>query len=125
MHSRWARGRQFSKKFALLAQFDYDKFGVSSGTLNTQYGDLPGSDRALRIRRRHGGCGTDIGANNHIWSFTLDPTYHLYRRREVRSVCSGRRGFLPQGNELHDAVQPGCYYDYFGDCYPVTENSDL
>ena len=113
-------GRQFSKKFAILAQFDYDKFGINGATLQNQatiydYGCAPGTVAA-------GTCGIpEVDGNNHIWSLSLDPVYTFAQGDKYGAYVVGGVGFY---HKVTDFTTPetGCYYDYFGDCYPVTEN---
>jgi len=58
-------GRGFSKELAVLLQFDYDHFGLTTATVN--------NESLLYI----GATGQGFGANNHVWSFSLDPTFTL------------------------------------------------
>ena len=64
-------GRQFSKRFALPIQFDYDHFGMTANTLNNQ----------TTIYDRLYGTGSVDGildGSSHVWSITVDPTFTLY-----------------------------------------------
>jgi hypothetical protein len=69
-------GRNWSKSFGVLAQFDYDHFGLQGATLANQayiynYGCPAGTIAA-------GTCGVQqLDGNNHVWSFTLNPTFTL------------------------------------------------
>jgi Outer membrane protein beta-barrel domain len=68
-------GRNFNKTFGVLAQFDYDHFGLQGKTLANQeyvynYYCTPAAQAANL-------CSiiTNLDGNNHVWSFTLNPTY--------------------------------------------------
>jgi len=69
-------GRQWSKKFAVLLQFDWDNFGLEGSTLanyttiyntilNTQFP----ADASYDI--------SQVDGNAHVWSFSLNPTFTL------------------------------------------------
>lgn len=63
-------GRNFNRNFGVILQFDYDHFGLQAATLNNQtyiYNTLLGCS----------GCVAGLDGNNHVWSFTLNPTFTL------------------------------------------------
>jgi len=63
-------GRNFNKNSGVILQFDYDRFGLQAATLNNQtyiYNTLLGCS----------GCVSGLDGNNHVWSFTLNPTFTL------------------------------------------------
>lgn len=63
-------GRNFNRTFGIILQFDYDRFGLQAATLNNQtyiYNTLLGCS----------GCVSGLDGNNHVWSFTLNPTFTL------------------------------------------------
>jgi hypothetical protein len=69
-------GRNFNKTTGLMLQFDYDHFGLQASTIANQtsiYDTLLGCS----------GCVTGLDGNNHIWSFTLDPTFTLASGRGI------------------------------------------
>jgi hypothetical protein len=66
-------GRNWSKKFGALIQFDYDKFGFQGSTLTNQEnlyneGIPPTSQYYI----------TGLDGTSHVWSFTIDPKYTFY-----------------------------------------------
>jgi hypothetical protein len=70
-------GRNFNKTIGVLLQFDYDHFGLQTSTLNNQqyiynYG-------CTLILQEEDVCTLVSGltGSNHVWSFTLDPTFTL------------------------------------------------
>ena len=60
-------GRNFNKKFGVVAQFDFDHFGLEKLTLHNQ-SDLP---------QYFGEDGQGLDGNAHVWSFSLNPTYNF------------------------------------------------
>lgn len=56
-------GRNFSKAAAVLLQFDYDHFGLQQAIID--------DESTLYL----GTTGQGFGANNHVWSFSIDPTF--------------------------------------------------
>jgi hypothetical protein len=111
-------GRNFSNKFAVLAQFDWDNFGVQTNTLNNLlpiYQSLCGS-----------GCTgtpiTQIGGNGHIWSFTVNPMYTFMQGDRAGAYVVGGVGYY---HKVTNFTTPtvGTYCDYYGFCYQYQANS--
>jgi hypothetical protein len=70
-------GRNWSKSLGVLAQFDYDHFGLQGATLaNQQYIYNYG---CTAYYQGLGYCSliTNLDGSNHVWSFTLNPTFTL------------------------------------------------
>jgi hypothetical protein len=70
-------GRNFNRNFGVILQFDYDHFGLQAATLNNQtyiYNTLLG---CTPTQVAAGICVTFLDGNNHVWSFTLNPTFTL------------------------------------------------
>jgi hypothetical protein len=57
-------GRDWSKTFGVIAQFDYDHFGLQGATLANESYIYTGAAN-----------GQGFDGNNHVWSFTINPTY--------------------------------------------------
>jgi len=115
-------GRQWSKKFAVLAQFDWDNFGFQNSTLANQltiynyvlnyYAQTPLSS---------------VGGNSHIWSFTLDPTYTIYSGQGLGAYVVGGVGFY---HKVATFTTPssGCdpyYYEFYGICVEESANATI
>ena len=64
-------GRQFSKRFAVPIQFDYDHFGFAKQTLDNQ---------TIVLDAVYGRGAVDglLDGSSHVWSFTVDPTFTFY-----------------------------------------------
>ncbi len=71
-------GRNFNKHFGVLAQFDYDHFGIGKAILDDQAALYIGPPCTPQTAPDNG-CGVAIDGNNHVWSFTLNPTYNFYQ----------------------------------------------
>lgn len=72
-------GRAWSKKFAVLAQFDYDHLGLQGSTIANQeyiYNYTPPNEPTCTTE---GDCYTGLDGNAHDWSFTLNPTFTYYQ----------------------------------------------
>lgn len=104
-------GRNFNKKFGVLLQFDYDHFGFQSSTLNnllTIYNNL--------------GAGLDtLGGTSHLWSFTLNPIYHITQGDKWGTYVVGGVGFY---HKVADFTTPetGEYCDPYYGCYEYQAN---
>lgn len=108
-------GRNFNKNVGVLLQFDYDHFGLQGATLaNQQYIYNYGCG---------GGCTpiTGLDGNNHIWSFTLNPTFTLDTVGPLGAYAVVGGGFY---HKVTNFTLPatGTYCDYFYGCYQYTAN---
>jgi hypothetical protein len=99
-------GRNFNKKFGLGIEFDYDHFGLPTSTLNdvlTIYNNPP-----LYANF------TQLGGNNHIWSFSFDPRYTFYDGDKYGAYVVGVVGFYHKVTSF-TIPSVGYYYDpYYG-----------
>ena len=108
-------GRNFNKNVGVLLQFDYDHFGLQGATLaNQQYIYNYGCG---------GGCTpiNDLDGNNHVWSFTLDPTFTLDTVGSLGAYAVVGGGFY---HKVTNFTLPttGTYCDYYYGCYQYTAN---
>ena len=99
-------GRNFDKTFGVLAQFDYDHFGMQTSTLNNQlalYNDL-------------GANLNQLGGTIHDWSFTLNPIVNYYTSDTFGSYLIGGVGFY---HKVTTFTTPGIgtYCDPYYGCY--------
>jgi hypothetical protein len=106
-------GRQFNKKLAVLAQFDWDEFGINGATLENQYTVYNYGCPAGTITA--GSCGVPIvDGNSHIWSFTLNPKYTFYDTDKYGAYVVAGVGFYHKVTNF-TTPQQGQYYDpYYG-----------
>lgn len=107
-------GRNFSRSVGLLAQFDYDHFGLQSATLkNEQYAYNYYCTAAAQAANQ---CSiiTNLDGNNHVWSFTLDPTFTLATEGSLGAYFVAGGGFYHKVTNF-TVPTTGYYYDpYYG-----------
>jgi hypothetical protein len=118
-------GRNWSKKFGVLVQFDYNKFGFQGSTLRNQQAvennfinlfnlENPGAD----VPPLSGLDGT-----SHVWSFTLDPTYTFYNSDSYGAYLVGGVGFYHKtANFFVPSSEEEC--SEFG-CFDVAANQTV
>jgi len=77
-------GRQFSYRFALPVEFDYDNFGLTKQTLVNQF-TLYNNQINYYCNQNPATCVADgvsdfssLDGNAHVWSFSFQPTYTLF-----------------------------------------------
>jgi hypothetical protein len=108
-------GRNWSKKFGVLVQFDYDKFGFQGSTLANQQNlyntGIPSSSEYYL---------STLDGNSHVWSFTLDPTYTFYTGDTYSAYAVGGVGFYHKtANFFVPATEEACSFygcfDYAAD----------
>ena len=108
-------GVNMSKKLGILAQFDYDHFGIPGGVLANQealYTNVSGDTT---------GAFTGLGGSTHIWSFTLNPTFNFYQSDSWGAYAVAGGGFYHKVTNF-TVPSVGTYCDYFGYCYQYQTN---
>src|SRR6185437_12888041 len=81
-------GRNFNKTLGVLLQFDYDKMGIQTHTLNSQlalYNSLGATDQ-------NGNPLSQLNGYIHDWSFSLDPIVNYYTSDTWRAYVTGGVG---------------------------------
>jgi hypothetical protein len=127
-------GRNFSKTAALIAQFDYDHFGLQGKTLANQtyiYNYCTTAENSLPFSNpgyctpagpAPAGSTTPIDGNNHVWSFTLNPTFTLPTEGSLGAYAVVGGGFYHKvTNFTAPEVAEECYYF----CEEVQVNSNI
>jgi hypothetical protein len=113
-------GRNFNQSVGILLDFDYDHFGLQGATLANQnyvydYGCPPGSVSA-------GTCGVfGLDGNNHVWSFSINPTFTLATTGSMGAYVVVGAGFYHKVTNFTEPAT-GTYCDYYGYCYQYTAN---
>lgn len=113
-------GYNFNKKFAVLLQYDYDKFGLTGGNLDRQFSRYS----MLGLEDPNTGAAVDfsgLDGNSHMWSFTLNPMYTFYQGDSMGAYVIGGGGFYRKLTNF-TLPQTGVYCDFFGFCYQFTQN---
>ena len=115
-------GVNFSKKLAVLLQFDYDRLGVPGGVLTNQenlYNSLGFTDST--------GAAIDfsgLDGNAHICSFTLNPTLNFYQGEKLGAYAVVGGGFYHKVTNF-TLPQLGEGFDYFYGAYEYTYNQNI
>ncbi len=123
-------GRNYNKEFGVIAQFDYDHFGLQGQTLanysylyDTYYYCSPANANA-------GNCTPVTGildGNNHVWSFTLNPTFTLPTTGTWGAYAVVGGGFYHKVTNF-TIPATGVYYDLYtcpyGCQYQANQNID-
>jgi hypothetical protein len=116
-------GRNFNKTLGLLLQFDYDHFGLQGKTLANQtylydYG-------CTTTQINNGTCGVSgLDGNNHVWSFTLNPTFTLPTAGSLGAYAVLGGGFY---HKVTNFTEPGTgeYCDPYYGCYAYQANQTI
>jgi hypothetical protein len=116
-------GYNFSKKFGVIAQFDYDHFGLPGSVIAAQQAKY----QSLQIIDPSTGGTIDLSgldANAHVWSLTLNPTFTVIQgeRSSVYVVVGG--GYYRKTVNF-TLPQTGTYCDYYYGCYQVQSNQNF
>lgn len=100
-------GRNFSQSAAIMLQFDYDHFGLQGSTLANQ-------------NFLYGTTGFGLNGNNHVWSFTIDPTFSLVGNGSMGAYAVVGFGFY---HKVTNFTLPttGTYCNFFA-CYNYQAN---
>jgi hypothetical protein len=112
-------GRNFNKTFGVIAQFDYDNFGINTATLN----NLLAIYNALGATDQNGNPLTQLGGTSHDWSFTLNPIVNYYTSDTKGAYVIAGAGFYHKtANFTVPTIGTAC--DLFG-CFQFTANSTI
>ena len=115
-------GINFSKKLAVMLQFDYDRFGVPGKILRNQqslYNNLGFVDST--------GTPVDfsgLDGNAHIWSFSVNPTINFYQGETVGAYAVVGGGFYHKVTNF-TLPQLGTGYNYYYGPYQYTYNQNI
>ncbi len=103
-------GRNFNKNVALIAQFDWDNFGLQASNITTQ------------SNYYFGATGQGLDGNTHVWSFTLNPVYNIWVSEGLGAYLVGGVGFY---HKVTTFTVPTTAYACYYYCGYVTENAAL
>jgi len=118
-------GRNFNRTLGVMLQFDYDKFGIQTRTLNDQltiYNNLCPADQQAQ-----GNCTqfTQLGGYIHDWSFSLDPIVNFYTSDTWGAYVTGGIGFYHKAT-VFTTPATGQYCDpFYGYCYTYQANQPI
>jgi hypothetical protein len=112
-------GRNFNKKYGVMLQFDYDKFGMQTNTLNNQlalYNALCGAQPNCQL--------SQLGGNIHDWSFTVNPIMNFYSSDTIGAYAVVGLGFYHKYTQFTTPAI-GEYCDPFYGCYTYSANQPV
>jgi hypothetical protein len=117
-------GRNFNKTFGALIQFDYNKLGMQTNTLNNQlalYNSLCDTADA-----NAGNCTpfTQLGGYIHDWSFSLGPIVNYYTSDTWGAYVTGGIGFYHKAT-VFTTPAIGEYCDPYYGCYQYQANQPI
>ena len=107
-------GRNFSNKFSVFAQFDYDRFGFNGPTLYNQEA----------LYNFYGSQLASLDGSTHVWSFSLNPTYNIYTREGLGAYVVVGVGFYHKVANF-TTPETGLEEDAFGDVFQVEANETI
>ncbi len=120
----FAGGRDFSKTFGVLLEFDYDRFGFNGRTLTNQttlYNYYCTAAQAVA-----GNCIqiTGLDGSSHIWEFNLEPHANFVQGDSIGAYVLGGAGFAHKTANFTVPAQ-GEYCDPYYGCYTYQANESI
>lgn len=111
-------GINLSSKLAVIAQFDYDHFGLPGSVLANQQNLYTVVGDPSQTQN---GSFAGLGGSSHIWSLTLNPTINFYQGETIGAYAVAGGGYY---HKVTDFTVPsvGQYCDYYGYCYQYQTN---
>ncbi len=120
-------GRNFNKNFALIFQFDYDRFGYKGATLQNQlnlYNYIITVQNSTQSAQNQIPLLGALDGNAHVWSFTLNPTYTIYSGQGLGAYVVGGVGFYHKAANFTTPATGVGYDPYYG-YYQYTANEPI
>jgi len=118
-------GRNFSKQLALIAQFDWDNFGIQSASLSkllTIYNNEINAFNAANPTRPVA-LLTQLGGGTHVWSFSVNPTFMFAGNGNTGAYFVVGAGFYHKATNITvPTTAVAC--DYYG-CYQYAANQSI
>ncbi|HEY0307791.1 MAG TPA: hypothetical protein VGB94_06485 [Acidobacteriaceae bacterium] len=110
-------GRAFSKNFAILAEYNYDHFGIPDDqlrvALNT-YNAAVIDYNSTASSANQASTLTSLNGNAHTWSLTLEPVLSFYSSGKAGAYVIGGGGFYRKLTNFTTPVDGYCYdYGYY------------
>jgi hypothetical protein len=111
-------GRNWSKSVGVMAQFDYDHFGLQGATIanegyifnyctSAEYN----AGECSPLGAAPAGTATPIDGSNHMWSFTLNPTFTLATEGSMGAYVVVGGGFYHKVTDFTTpTTETYCYY---------------
>jgi opacity protein-like surface antigen len=123
-------GRNFNEHVGVDVEFNWDNFGLQGKTLNNQQ-NLYNAYIAL-YDATTGGPGdpnysapiAGLDGYSHVWSFSLDPIYHMGGHEGLGAYVTGGLGFYHKITTF-TLPQESDYCDYIYGCYSYVANAPI
>jgi hypothetical protein len=113
-------GRNFNGNFGVVAQIDWDNFGIQSNTLN----NLLNTYNSIGTVDQNGNALTQLGGSSHVGSLTLNPIYNFALSDTTGAYVVGGFGFYHKtANFTIPGV--GTYCDPYYGCYQYQANQSI
>lgn len=113
-------GRQFSTKFAVPLEFAWDNFGLTKQTLDNQL-SLYNNQINYYCGLNASYCNTNgittystLDGNAHVWSFSLQPTFTLFRGEGLGAYVLAGAGFYHKVTDFTVPTTGVGYSPYYG-----------
>ncbi len=113
-------GRNFNNKIGVIAQFNWDNFGIQTATLNR----LLTTYQNLCQNACTGSSIQQIGGNIHAWSFSINPIFNIVQGEKMGAYIVGGVGFYHKATNITTPTV-GTYCDYYYGCYQYGANSSI
>jgi hypothetical protein len=121
-------GRNFNKTLGVALQFDYDHFGLQGATLNNEdyiYNYCTIAEYSDGLCTPEGpassGNAAQIDGNNHVWSFTLNPTFTIPTEGSLGAYVVVGGGYY---HKVTNFTTPTEECDYYYGCGVYNETFD-
>ena len=114
-------GRNFNRTLGVMLQFDYDKMGMQTSTLNNQL------DLYNTLCAESPDCTAplnQLGGSVHDWSFSLDPVLNYYTSDSIGAYVTGGIGFYHKYTQFTTPTI-GTYCDFYYGCYQYQANAPV
>lgn len=117
-------GRNFSKQLALIAQFDWDNFGIQTASLDRLLNIYNGEIAAYNANHSPSiPLLTRLGGSTHVWSFSLNPTFTIAGDGNTGAYVVVGAGFYHKATNI-TIPSTGVSCDYYG-CYQYAANQSI
>jgi hypothetical protein len=117
-------GRNWSKMYGLMVQFDYDHMGFQGATLTNQQNLY--NSYCTTAQANAGNCSqvSGLDGTSHVWSFTLDPVITFYTGEKIGAYAVGGLGFYHKTANF-TVPATGTYCDPYYGCYEYSANETI
>jgi len=117
-------GYNFNRRLGVMFNVGYDHLGLHGSVIQAQqlfYESQNIIDPSTGLPADFSG----LDANAHVWSYTLDPIFTIFRGSRLGAFVTGGGGYFHKA--VNFTLPQSSYYcdPYYGGCYPITQNSNF